>query len=633
MGINIVVDSNNNELNENINNNLDNLNYTKIKIFKLNHNFNNLKNDKNNIENNDNNINNKILMYNLFLNNTNNETDDILLIIIITKFPNFLDLNCLYNININKNINFILLKVLTNNYENNILKSYFFIIYKKRKKKLFQSIKLFKQFLNKLDNNKIIEYYKNKNFEDLTMIKINNLKNFSKNIFIKIISFIIYKYRKNSKGFFINKTVIEKQNCLNILKNINNSNNKIKSILTLDLSNFDGDNYNIENNNYIKENNYNEIISNFMYLSNYKIAKNNKILLDLGITHIINLSQDNCININEKEFHYLSFNLKDNIFENIECIFFTCYEFIENCKKNNGKILIHCFKGISRSVAIIMSYLIIDKKITSNEAFKYIQNKRKISNPNLGFLFQLNNLYKKITCNINFIEIYAVTSFQIEQPDLIVCRNIYINFIDNNKIPKIDERGIYIICNRNIIFLLICNKIFKNNIISYLIEAKKYIELLKKYENINRETKIIIVYQNKENVEFNKFLLDYNLNLIYGINEKLDKYYIELNISKYNNIVNIQKMFYFYPSENGKNIINLDDLKNNSFIVCTYNNINDNIKKIFIWKGFDFNIENLKINNYINLIKSKFGDNIHNINEIHEIYGKESAEFYSLILY
>ena len=631
MGINIVVDSNNNEFHENNNNNLDYSNYTKIKIFKLKNNFNNLKNEKNNIQN-DNDINNKILEYNLFLNNKNNETEDILLLIIITKFPNFLDLNCLYNINMNKNIDFILLKVLTNNFENINFKSYFFIIYKKRKKKLFNSIKLFNQFLNKLENNKIIEYYKNKNFEELTMIKINNLKNSSKNIFIKIISFIIYKYNQNSKEFLKNRILIEKQKCLNILKNNNNSNNNLKSILTLDTSNFDNNNSNIENNNYKKEN-YNEIISNFMYLSNYEIAKNNKILLELGITHIINLSQDNCLNINEKQYHYLSFNLKDNNFENIECIFFLCYEFIENCKKNNGKILIHCFKGISRSVAIIMSYLIIDKKISSNEAFKYIQNKRKISNPNLGFLFQLNYLYQKITCNINFIEIFAVTSFQIEQPDLIVCRNIYINFIDNNKIPKIDERGIYIVCNRNIIFLLICNNIFKNNIITYLIEAKKYIELLKKYENINKEAKIIIIYQNKEYVEFNKFLLDNNLNLTYGLNEKLDKYYIELNILKYNDIINIEKMFYLYPSEIGNEIINLDDLKNNSFIVCTYNNKKDNIKKIFIWKGIDFKIESLKMNNYINLIKSKFCDNNHKYNEIYEIYGKESAEFYSLILY
>ena len=631
MGINIVVDSNNNEFHENNNNNLDYSNYTKIKIFKLKNNFNNLKNEKNNIQN-DNDINNKILEYNLFLNNKNNETEDILLLIIITKFPNFLDLNCLYNINMNKNIDFILLKVLTNNFENINFKSYFFIIYKKRKKKLFNSIKLFNQFLNKLENNKIIEYYKNKNFEELTMIKINNLKNSSKNIFIKIISFIIYKYNQNSKEFLKNRILIEKQKCLNILKNNNNSNINLKSILTLDTSNFDNNNSNIENNNYKKEN-YNEIISNFMYLSNYEIAKNNKILLELGITHIINLSQDNCLNINEKQYHYLSFNLKDNNFENIECIFFLCYEFIENCKKNNGKILIHCFKGISRSVAIIMSYLIIDKKISSNEAFKYIQNKRKISNPNLGFLFQLNYLYQKITCNINFIEIFAVTSFQIEQPDLIVCRNIYINFIDNNKIPKIDERGIYIVCNRNIIFLLICNNIFKNNIITYLIEAKKYIELLKKYENINKEAKIIIIYQNKEYVEFNKFLLDNNLNLTYGLNEKLDKYYIELNILKYNDIINIEKMFYLYPSEIGNEIINLDDLKNNSFIVCTYNNKKDNIKKIFIWKGIDFKIESLKMNNYINLIKSKFCDNNHKYNEIYEIYGKESAEFYSLILY
>ena len=69
-------------------------------------------------------------------------------------------------------------------------------------------------------------------------------------------------------------------------------------------------------------NDYSEILENFLYLGNYKIANDISRLNKIGIEYIINLCQDICNNINDKKIKFLSFNMKDSTKENIECIFY-----------------------------------------------------------------------------------------------------------------------------------------------------------------------------------------------------------------------------------------------------------------------------------------------------------------------
>lgn len=88
--------------------------------------------------------------------------------------------------------------------------------------------------------------------------------------------------------------------------------------------------------------------------------------------------------------------------------------------------MIHCNQGISRSVSLVIAYLIYKKKLNYDEAFKIVQDKRSISSPNLGFSIQLQNFYQRLyegpeNYRLN-PKIFAVGSFQTEQPDKIVCR-------------------------------------------------------------------------------------------------------------------------------------------------------------------------------------------------------------------
>lgn len=66
-----------------------------------------------------------------------------------------------------------------------------------------------------------------------------------------------------------------------------------------------------------------------------------------------------------------------------------------------------------------------------DEAFKFVQDKRSISSPNLGFSIQLQNFYQRLyegPENYRLIpKIFSVGSFQLEQPEKIVCR--LVNFL------------------------------------------------------------------------------------------------------------------------------------------------------------------------------------------------------------
>ncbi len=423
-------------------------------------------------------------------------------------------------------------------------------------------------------------------------------------------------------------------------------------------SKFNLENLNLEKPIFKKSsrNNFNEefstIIENFLYLSNYKAASDINLLKKLDINYIINCSGDYCQNVGNDFIDYLTLNLKDNSKENIECIFYKCYDFINKCKNEKKRILIHCYQGISRSVSIVISYLMISEKMSCDKAFNFVQRKRFIANPNLGFFLQLQIFEKRLLNNEkNKIEIFSVSSFQIEQPNFIVARLIYHNFFneDNNNLENkkliLDQRGFYIICDKLNCFLLQGSKIYENNKEKYLNYAKYYIEkihqneyLILNYDKNNFSYEII--EEGNKNLILEKFLNENNINIEFSINCELDKYYIDLSkIEENGNNLNnylidkeelIKKGFYFYPKKEVYKILNLDDLNDDDYLIACFDN--EISKKIFIWKGPNCNINNNEEESFKDYVKINFFNNCNkNIEEITEIPFEESDDFMELL--
>ena len=338
----------------------------------------------------------------------------------------------------------------------------------------------------------------------------------------------------------------------NEIKNNNKFHNPINLNLNLDNNNIPKYNrinlkeeLNMDNNEVKKsDEDYSEIIKDFLFISGYKTASTLSDLQNLKITNIINCSGDLCENLEFSGIHYLTLNIRDNVSENIECIFYKCINYIDEAKEKNGRILIHCYKGVSRSVSVLISYLIYLYKWTYDKAFDFVQSKRPIANPNIGFYLQLKTFHKRITLNTDRLEIFSVSHFSKSQYDLIVCRLIFNNI--NIKNDKDDEeenvineeknekkeiilniKGMFIFAMKENIFIVEGSNISDKNLNIYKNESIHYINDIRKYENLGQNNissdKIKIMKQNEFEEKYDELINDKMISIKFSEDNYIDK--------------------------------------------------------------------------------------------------------------
>ena len=149
-----------------------------------------------------------------------------------------------------------------------------------------------------------------------------------------------------------------------------------------------------------------EIIPNFLYLGSVYASKDKAFLQKHGIKYILNCALSICKPLEDKEFTTWAIDIKDGPSENIECLFYPCFEFIERCRKEGKKILVHCQQGISRSTTIVFAYLIWSEKLDYMGALTKLKGVRDVINPNMGFTFSLGTFADRILNKEEKLQIY-----------------------------------------------------------------------------------------------------------------------------------------------------------------------------------------------------------------------------------
>lgn len=134
-------------------------------------------------------------------------------------------------------------------------------------------------------------------------------------------------------------------------------------------------------------------IKDNIYLGDMASACQLEKLKEDGITHILSIV-NGAYPEYPSDFTYNIIHINDDTWLSIDAHFDECIKFIEKSQLNNGKILIHCMYGISRSPVIIAAYLIKKYKMSTQNAINMIKNKKQNVNPNEGFLNQLRKYEK-----------------------------------------------------------------------------------------------------------------------------------------------------------------------------------------------------------------------------------------------
>ncbi|XP_054168413.1 dual specificity protein phosphatase 1-like [Oppia nitens] len=126
----------------------------------------------------------------------------------------------------------------------------------------------------------------------------------------------------------------------------------------------------------------------YLYLGSEYHASCKAMLKNIGITALLNVSHT-CPNHFQDCFIYKSIPIEDSKSEDISIWFSEAIDFIDCVRNSNGKVLIHCHAGISRSATICMAYLMATKRLRMEEAYEYVKSRRKIISPNFNFMGQL----------------------------------------------------------------------------------------------------------------------------------------------------------------------------------------------------------------------------------------------------
>ncbi|XP_053164925.1 dual specificity protein phosphatase 26-like [Hemicordylus capensis] len=140
------------------------------------------------------------------------------------------------------------------------------------------------------------------------------------------------------------------------------------------------------------------------------VAHNKEELRKCGITHVLNAahaawgskgSQD----FYGKEIHYYGIAAEDSTDFDLSIHFHPASKYIhEVLSAPNGKILVHCILGKSRSATLVLAYLMICHNFSLADAIERVLQHRAIS-PNRGFLKQLQDLDLELRYKINLCQL------------------------------------------------------------------------------------------------------------------------------------------------------------------------------------------------------------------------------------
>ncbi|KAK7011405.1 dual specificity protein phosphatase 1 [Biomphalaria glabrata] len=125
-----------------------------------------------------------------------------------------------------------------------------------------------------------------------------------------------------------------------------------------------------------------------LYLGDVSHSSQRPLLDQMGITALLNVSST-CGNHFQSHFRYMNVQVNDNMDADLFSWFPKIIEFIDNVAAEDGKVLVHCRAGVSRSATVCIAYIMQKRGLSLDSAFEFVMTRRPIIDPNLNFIQQL----------------------------------------------------------------------------------------------------------------------------------------------------------------------------------------------------------------------------------------------------
>ena len=129
-------------------------------------------------------------------------------------------------------------------------------------------------------------------------------------------------------------------------------------------------------------------ITSSLYISN-GVAANNKLMLSSNqITSIVNVSVE-VVNTLYEDIQYVQVPVADTPMSRLCDFFDPIADHIHSVEMKQGRTMLHCVAGVSRSAALCLAYLMKYHTMSLLDAHTWTKSCRPIIRPNNGFWEQL----------------------------------------------------------------------------------------------------------------------------------------------------------------------------------------------------------------------------------------------------
>ncbi|RPD63765.1 phosphatases II [Lentinus tigrinus ALCF2SS1-6] len=132
-----------------------------------------------------------------------------------------------------------------------------------------------------------------------------------------------------------------------------------------------------------------------LFVADLYTATSLAVLEQLAITHVVSV-------VRKPDFRYprtvkhLCIPVEDRTDNDLLGYLDHAVAWIRDALAQDGRVLVHCVWGMSRSASVMLAYLIAARSMSLDEALRIVRARRQIVRPNSGFMTQLK-VYERVT--------------------------------------------------------------------------------------------------------------------------------------------------------------------------------------------------------------------------------------------